>query len=114
MAKRWPELNPQSPLNGLDNLTLKLLILKREVKAWTREKENSMNTDSMRLDKDIETLLWGSLSGIITHEDQQALNQLRSKKKKLQEHNLLTWQLKSGTKWALYGDSNTKLFHAIA
>ena len=73
-----------------------------------------MNSDSIRLDKDIETLLSGSFSGIISHEDQLTLNQLRSKKKKLQEHNLLTWQLKSHTKWALYGDSNTKFFHAIA
>ena len=27
---------------------------------------------------------------------------------------LLTWQLKSRNKWALYGDSNTKYFHAMA
>ena len=73
-----------------------------------------MKFDAMRLEKDIETLLSGSFSGIITLEDQFALNQLRSQKKKLQEHLLLTWKLKSRTNWVLYGDSNTKLFHAIA
>ena len=114
VAKIWSELNPQYPLNGLDNLILKLRTLKREVKAWIKEKDITMSSDSLRLDKDIETLLLGSFSGIISHEDQSTLNQLRSKKKKLQEHNLLTWQLKSRTKWALYGDSNTKFFHAIA
>ena len=39
---------------------------------------------------------------------------LRSKKKKLLDHILLTWQLKSHTKWALHGDCNTKFFHALA
>ena len=73
-----------------------------------------MNSDSMRLDKDVETLLLGSFSGNFTLEDQLALNQLRAMKKKLQEHLLLTWQLKICTKWALYGDSNTKFFHTIA
>ena len=32
----------------------------------------------------------------------------------LLDHYLLTWQLKSRAKWALYGDSNTKYFHALA
>ena len=35
-------------------------------------------------------------------------------KKKLLDHYLLTWQLKSRAKWALQGDSNTKYFHSIA
>ena len=73
-----------------------------------------MNSESLRLDGDIETLLLGSFSGNFTLEDQLALNQLRAMKKKLQEHLLLPWQLKSHTKWALYGDSNTKFFHTIA
>ena len=83
VAKRWPDLNPQSSLNGLDNLTHKLRTLKGEVKAWTLEKEKSMNSDSLRLDKDIESLLMGSFSGNFTHEDQLALNKLRAKGKKL-------------------------------
>ena len=90
VAKRWPDINPHSSLNGLDNLSHKLKTLKGEVKAWTREKEKSMNSDSLRLDKDIESLLMGSFSGNFTHEDQFDLNHLRSKKKKLQEHLLLT------------------------
>ena len=42
-----------------------------------------------------------------------SLSQLRSEKKKLLEHFLLTWQLKIHAKWALYGDSNTNYFHAL-
>lgn len=47
-------------------------------------------------------------------DEQSALSQLRLRKKTLSDHLLLTWQLKSRTKWALLGDLNTKYFHALA
>ena len=73
-----------------------------------------METESHRLDLDISTILSGSVYGILSQEEQLALSMLRSRKKKLLDHILLTWQLKSRTKWALYGDSNTNFFHALA
>ena len=73
-----------------------------------------MELDSIRLDKEIGSLLSCSSSGILSHEDQLSLTLLRFKKKKRMDHILLTWQLKRRAKWALYGDSNTKVFHALA
>ena len=73
VKNRWPKLDPHSSHNCLDSLTHKLRSLKREVKAWTWEKEHSMKSEAMRVKKDIETLLLSSFSGILTHEDQLAL-----------------------------------------
>ena len=73
-----------------------------------------MESESQRLDVDISTLLSNSSFGILSQEEQLSLSLLRTEKKKILEHHLLTWQLKIRTKWALEGDSNTKYFHSIA
>ena len=73
-----------------------------------------MESDSIQLDREISSLLFGSSSGILSLENQLSLTLLRSNKKKLLDHILLTWKLKSRAKWALYGDSNTKYLHALA
>ena len=73
-----------------------------------------MDSESTHLDCAIVSLLSGSFAGILSYEDQESLALLRSEKKKYLEHYLLTWQLKSRTKWAHLGDSNTKYFHMLA
>ena len=113
-SKRWFELNPRAFALDLDLLTHKLRTLKLEVKGWIKEKSSIMESDLIRLDREIGSLLSGSSFGILSLEDQMSLTLLRSKKKKMLEHHLLTWQLKSREKWDLFGDSNTKFFHTLA
>ena len=85
-------------------LTQKIRILKKEVKDWTKDKSIILEADSHRLDQDIYSLLYSSNFGILTHAEQLNLSQLRSDRKKILDHYLLTWQLKSHAEWALYGD----------
>ena len=39
---------------------------------------------------------------------------LKGRKEKFLAHELLSWQLKSRTKWVELGDANTKFFHGMA
>ena len=70
--------------------------------------------DYYKIDQAITSLLSGSSNGILSTEDMAHLAHLRSERKLILNHYLLTWQLKSRAKWALQGDSNTKYFHMLA
>ena len=59
-----------------------------------------MDSESNILDHAIETLLSGPSNGILSMDEMTLLTQLRSDKQKVLDHSLLTWQLKSRTKWA--------------
>ena len=74
----------------INRLTHKLRSLKKEVKGWIKEKGSILESESHRLDLDISTILSGSVFGILSQEEQLSLSMLRSKKKKLLDHILLT------------------------
>ena len=68
----------------------------------------------IHIENSITTLLSHSFSGILADGDLAHLSLLRSMRKLILDHSLLTWQLKSRSKWDLQGDSNTKYFHMLA
>ena len=73
-----------------------------------------MKRESTEIDCEINSLLVAFPSSLLSLEDMNTLHVLRDKKDKRLAHELLTWQLKSKTKWAELGDANTKYFHTIA
>ena len=50
----------------MDHLSIKIRTLKREVKAWIKEKGSLMEVESLRVDEDISTLLSNSSFGILS------------------------------------------------
>ena len=102
MVKRvWPVLMPIIVDDDMGLLSHKLRLLKREVKSWIEQKTAEMDKESLSLDDDICSLLTSSTSGILSQDNQKTLNELRSKKKIILAHRLLTWQLKSRSIWAV-------------
>ena len=65
----------------LDHLSHKLQSLKKDVKDWIKEKGTFLESESHRLDKDINTLLSCSSFGILSQEEQLSPSLLRTEKK---------------------------------
>ena len=73
-----------------------------------------MKREYLEVDGEINSFLASGPSGIFSLEDLESLKALRGRKAKLIVHEIMTWQLKSRTKWDEMGDANTKYFHSIA
>ena len=70
-----------------------------------------MELDSFNLEQAIESIL---ANGILSKDQITQLSFLSAARQRILDHLSLTWQLKSRTKWALQGDSNTNFFHMVA
>ena len=75
---------------------------------WIKNKQARIDDDLHQIELDITSLLANSYNGILSSGDLAQLTQLRTRRKMILNHSLLTWQLKIRTKWDLLGDSNKK------
>ena len=101
-------------LLSIEDLCHILRNLKAATKSWIKAKSASIESASSSLELAIESLLAGPSNGILSREQIAQLSHLSAERQNILEHFQLTWQLKSRTKWALQGDSNTKSFHAVS
>ena len=67
----------------------------------------------MDINSEICSLLQKS-SGLLSISDVDRLMDLKIKKDKYLEHEVLTLKLKSRAMWICEGDANTKIFHSFA
>ena len=65
----WPLLSLEVPASGMDDLSLKLRLLKRKVKVWTREKTLEMKEKTIRIEEEINTLLESMSNGLLCSLD---------------------------------------------
>ena len=97
----WSSNSTTGSHHGIEDLCLKLRNLKFATKGWTKEKSTSMDSAFSCLDQAIEAILSGSSNGILSREQRAQLTLLSAERQKILDHNQLTWQLKSKTKWTL-------------
>ena len=61
----WPLLTLEAPVDGMEDLSFKLRLLKRKVKDWTREKTLEMREKSFHIEEEIKSLLDSLTSGLL-------------------------------------------------
>ena len=110
----WPLISLKSPNAGMDDLSLKLRLLKRKVKVWTREKTLEMREKSIRIEEEIKSLLETSSTGLLCSLDNIRLLALREELHRWMNHELQSARLQSRMTWETLGDANTNFFHSVA
>ena len=114
IRSEWSLFSSVNPVDAMEDLSVKLRLLKGTVKDWTKNKTLEMKDKSILLEDDINTLLESSSSGILGASDQSRLKALRLEFQSWVDHELQSARLQSRLSWALQGDANTKFFHDVA
>ena len=61
----WPLITSEDPVDAMEDLSVKLRLLKRKVKDWTRVKSLEMRDKSILIEDEIKILLVFFVIGII-------------------------------------------------
>ena len=96
------------------DLSYRLRTLKIRVKSWTKLEARKMQDRSVLLEEEINSLLFSSVSALLSDDQQLKLLSLKAELKQVIDHELYSARLQSRITWASNGDENTKFFHAVA
>ena len=110
----WTLFSSDVSVDAMEDLFVKLCLLKGKVKDWTKRKTIEMKDKFSLLEDEINSLLNSSTSGILGASDQSRLATLRLELPNWVDHELQSTRLQSRLSWALQGDANTKFFHTVA
>ena len=80
-------------MDAMEDLSVKLRLLKRKVKDWTRIKSLEMRDKSILIENEIKSLLDSSSSGILGARDHTRLLALRLELQKWMDHELQSARL---------------------
>ena len=84
----WPLLPHGVPTSQMDDLSLKLRLLKRKVKCWTRDKTMEMKEKIIIIKEEITNLLESTISGLLSTQENNRLLALREELQRLLDHEL--------------------------
>ena len=84
----WSLFPSVNLVDAMEDLSVKLRLLKGKIKDWTKNKTLEMKDKSILLEDEINTLLESSSSGILGASDQSRLKALRLELQSWVDHEL--------------------------
>ena len=95
VRSEWPRILSNPSLDTMEDLHIRLRILKEKVKSWTKVESLKMKDNSVALEKEINSILLSSHLAILNQEHQQKLNSLKNDLQKLIDHEINSARLQS-------------------
>ena len=89
----WPLISPNASEDAMEDLSVKLCLLKGKVKSWTKQKSIELKDKSALVEDEISSILGSSATTILSAKEQSRLAVLRLELKKWVDHELLSARL---------------------